>query len=193
VSEDAAAKRRARQTVNNLILALIASIGIMVALVLIVPRDDSNRIRAVDYKSIAAEAAASSSHNNILAPDLPKGWWSNSARWSPKPADTVQNWYAGFVGPKNQYIGMTQAFNTNPTWLAFQLKDDAPAGTKKIGASTWQVYKAVEPSNPPKTKDYAMVLNYSANDVVILYGVAYPQDFVDLATSVQAKLMERGK
>ena len=37
MSEDAAAKRRARQTVNNLVLALIASLGIMLAIILIVP------------------------------------------------------------------------------------------------------------------------------------------------------------
>lgn len=192
MSDDAAAKRRARQTVNNLVLALIASLGIMLAIILIVPRDDSNRIQPVDYKAVAMDASASSG-KQIVAPELPAGWWSNSARWSPNPADTVQNWYAGFVGPKNQYIGLVQAFNINPTWLAFQLKDDSDAGKLKIGAFTWDVYRAVETNSPPKSKDYAMVLSYNEHDVVILYGVAKTQDFQQLATAVQVKLMERSK
>lgn len=192
MSEDAAAKRRARQTVNNLVLALIASLGIMIAIVLIVPRDDSNRIQSVDYKSIAAEAH-SSSGKQIVAPDLPSGWWSNSARWSPKPADGVQNWYVGFVGPKNQYIGLTQAFGVNPTWLAFQLKNSAKTGTQAVGNFTWDIYEAVEPSDPPKTKDFMMVLNYNKTDTAIIYGVAKPQDFVVLAQAIQSKLMERAK
>jgi Protein of unknown function (DUF4245) len=191
MSEDAAAKRRARQTVNNLVLALIASLGIMLAIVLIVPRDDSNRIQKVDYKSIAAEAHASSG-KQIVAPGLPAGWWANSARWSPKPVDGVQNWYVGFVGPKNQYVGLTQAFGINPTWLAMQLKNNSKTGTQAIGAYTWDIYEATEPHDPVKTKDFMMVLNYNPHDVAIIYGVAKPQDFVDIATAIQSKLMERG-
>ena len=192
MSEDAAAKRRARQTVNNLVLALVASLGIMIAIVLIVPRDDSNRIQSVDYKSIAAEAHASSD-KQIVAPELPSGWWSNSARWSPSPADGVQNWYVGFVGPKNQYIGLTQAFGINPTWLAFQLKNSAKTGTQAVGDYTWDIYEALEPSDPPKTKDFMMVLKYNETDTAIIYGVANPQDFVLLAEAIQSKLTERSK
>ncbi|MFM6940187.1 MAG: DUF4245 domain-containing protein [Rhodoluna sp.] len=192
MSEDAAAKRRARQTVNNLVLALIASLGIMLAIVLIVPRDDSNRIQKVDYKSIALEANASSG-KQVVAPELPSGWWANSARWSPKPVDGVQNWYVGFVGPENQYIGLTQAFEINPTWLAFQLKANTKTGVKKVGSFTWDVYKNPEAHNPPKTKDFAMVLNYNQHDVAIIYGVAHPEDFTEIATAIQTKLMERSK
>jgi hypothetical protein len=192
MSEDAAAKRRAKQTVNNLVLALLASLGVMLALILVVPRDDSNRIQPVDYKAIAAEAQASSGQQ-ILAPDLPEGWWSNSARWSPKPADGVQNWYAGFVGPKNQYIGLTQAFGINPTWLAFQLKNSAKTGTQAVGNQTWDVYEALERGDTPKTKDFMMVLNYNGSDVALIYGVANPQDFVSIATAIQTNLAEGAK
>jgi Protein of unknown function (DUF4245) len=189
MSEDAAAKRRARQTVTNLILALIASMGIMLAIVLIVPRDDSNRIQPVDYKSIAADASTVSAHQ-VLAPVMPKGWWANSARYNDKPDDGVQNWYLGFVGPKNQYIGLTQAFGINPTWLAYQVKDDAKTGTQAIGSYTWDIYEATQPNDPPKTKDYQMVLKYNKTDVAIIYGVAKPSDFVTIATSIQNKLAE---
>ena len=192
MSEDAAAKRRAKQTVNNLVLALLASLGVMLAIILVVPRDDSNRIEPVDFKAIAAEAQASSGQQ-ILAPELPEGWWSNSARWTPKPADGVQNWYAGFVGPKNQYVGLTQAFGINPTWLAFQVKNSAKTGTQAVGNRTWDVYEALERGESPKTKDFMMVLSYNENDTAIIYGVAKPADFVAIATAIQNDLDERNK
>ena len=107
--DDAAAKRRARQTVINLLLSLGASLAIVLALVLIVPRDDSNRIQPVDYRSVATDAQTASG-KYIVAPELPQGWWANSARYTGNPADGVATYYAGFVGPKNQYIGLDEGF-----------------------------------------------------------------------------------
>lgn len=119
--KDAAAQRRARQTLINLLLALGATLAIALTLVMIVPRDDSNLIKPVDYKPIA-ENVQSSTGLDVLAPaELPTGWWVNSARWSAAPADGVQSWHIGFVGPKNQYVGVDQAFKTNPTWVAQKL------------------------------------------------------------------------
>jgi hypothetical protein len=183
---DAAAKRRAKQTVINLALSLGASLGIVLVIIFIVPRDDSNRIQPVDYKSIAMEAETSSG-KEIVAPELPQGWWSNSARWSARPADGVATWYSGFVGPKNQYIGLTQAFGINPTWLALELKSSAETGTVAIGDSTWTIYEALEQSNPKKTKDFIMVLK-NDSDAILLYGTGTTQDFESIAKSVQAAL-----
>ena len=119
--KDAAAQRRARQTLINLLLALGATLALALTLVMIVPRDDSNLIKPVDYKPIA-ENVQSSTGLAVLAPaELPTGWWVNSARWSAAPADGVQSWHIGFVGPKNQYVGVDQAFKTNPTWVAQKL------------------------------------------------------------------------
>ena len=52
---DSAAKHRAKQTVRNLLLSLLVSLGLVVAIVLGVPRDDSNLIQEVDYIAIASE------------------------------------------------------------------------------------------------------------------------------------------
>jgi hypothetical protein len=85
---------------------------------------------------------------------------------------------------------LTQAFGINPTWLAFQLKNSAKTGTQAIGEYTWDIYEALEPSDPPKTKDFMMVLNYNSNDTALIYGVAKPADFAAIATAIQAKLAE---
>ena len=186
--EDAAAKRRARQTLINLLLSLGASLAIVIGLVLIVPRDDSNRIRPVDYVAIAADAQSTTTLP-VLVPKIATGWWSNAARWkdTKAAADGVASWYVGFVGPTNQYIGMTQAFNINPTWLAQQLKNNAKTGEVPIGGKTWQVYEAIIPNDPPSTREFEMVLRVK-DDVVLIYGTAKPKDFYALAAQVNSEI-----
>lgn len=189
--DDAAAKRRARQTVINLLLSLGASLGIVLALVLIVPRDDSNRIQPVDFRSVAAEAQ-SAGGNYIVTPELPQGWWANSARYVGNPADGVSTFYAGFVGPKNQYIALTQAQNPNPTWLVQQLNGAVQTGTFSVGYRDWAIYESPEVHNPKKTKDYIMVMNFTKGEkvAVLLYGTASPDDFAYFATNIDLLLKD---
>jgi len=97
---DAAAQRRARQTITNLVLALGASVGLVIALVMIVPRDDTSLIKKVDYVSVAKDASASTARP-VIVPKIATDWWCNSARWEASPGDgTDASWYVGFVGPK---------------------------------------------------------------------------------------------
>lgn len=183
MSQDAAAQRRARQTVTNLVLALGASAGLVLALVLMVPRDDSNLIKHVDYAAIGEDAAAATARP-ILVPELEDGWWSNSARLTSAPKDgTDASWYAGFVGPKNEYIGLTQAFATNPTWLALELNGLNPTATKTIDGQTWAIWQNPVENNPPKTRDYTMVAEIG-DDTVLLYGTATDADFEKFAKSI---------
>ena len=160
--QSSAAKHRARQTLINLLLALAASVGIALALVMVVPRDDSNLIKPVDYKAIA-ESVSTSSGMRVLAPaELPVGWWSNSARWSGTTADGVQEWHIGFVGPKNQYIGVDQAFNTNPTWIVQKLTEfKLVAEPQTVGDYTidvlWPLVPGFADENPNNVSIAALI------------------------------------
>lgn len=184
---DAAAQRRARQTVINLALSLLATLGLVLAIVLMVPRDDTSKIQHVDYVAIARDAAKSSNFK-IIAPDLPRGWWSNSASWAAKPADTVPAFTAGFVGPKNEYIGIIQGFGGNPTWLALKLQGDELTGAIPAKDSGhWDVYTSIEKHDPVKDWDYVRVLTIKPNEYVILFGNASTKDFDLLASSIESK------
>lgn len=182
-AEDRAKRRRARQTMNNLLLSLLACGGLVLALVLIVPRDDSPRHLPADYVAIATDAAVSSKLP-ILAPDLiDSTWYSSAARWNSRPADGVANWYVGFVGEKGQYLGLTQAFNSNPTWLTLFLQESIIAGTTEVDGISWTIYESVIKNNPPKSRDYAMVADVGS-DQVIIYGTASDSEFESFALNV---------
>ena len=188
MSDQAAKERRAKQTVNNLLLSLLVSVAMVLVIILIVPRDDSSRIPHVDYQKIASQAASASS-KNIIAPDLPAGWWSNQAKWSQTPVDAVPKFEAGFVGPKNQYLGMTQAFGVNPTWLALSLKDVVLEKnySNPGSAVVWGVYKSPEVHNPPKTRDVIWIAQFGS-DAVLIYGDASKDEFVTFTKAIESKL-----
>ena len=179
---DAAAKRRARQTLINLLLSLGATIGVMLVLILAVPRDDSNRVQAVDYKELAVQAA-SQAPGPLLVPAIPVDWYSNSARFRSATQDGVATWYAGFVGPNSEFIALTQGFDVNQTWLQIQLEANKPTEEVILGNSTWEIFESIKDNNPQKSKDFLMVLEYDSN-AVLVYGVAPRLQLEDFATQL---------
>lgn len=166
--KDSAAERRAKQTVTNLVLALIASLGVMLLIILIVPRDDSVRIQRIDYLNEASNASASLGEQ-VFAPTIDEEWWSNAARI--ERTGGVTSWYVGFVTDRNQFIGITQGFEINPTWLALELEGNWQAGEINLGGLDWEIWEDLTPGDPKETKHYALVHKYQENAIVI-YGTA---------------------
>lgn len=193
MAEDAAAKRRARQTIRNLLLSLVACLGLVLAIVLIVPRDNSSRIQRVDYKSIGAEVA-SSTGLNIMIPELPEGWWCNKATWTGKSPDGVKTWYLGLIGPNNQYVGFTQAFDVNPTWFVGQLGQGAAVAGPKYAGNGWWQWDASPQHDPMQTRDHVWAFQTKAiekasGEAYLLYGAESVKDFQKIASVLPFKTM----
>lgn len=188
MSDQKAKEHRAKQTVNNLLLSLLATAGLVLVLVLVVPRDDSSRIVHVDYQAVASQASTASKHE-ILAPTLPKDWWSNKATWLATPVDAVPRFEVGFVGPKNQYIGMTHAFGVNPTWIALTLKDVVLEKTyRNVGSAVeWSIYKSPEVHSPRKTRDVIWVATLGT-DALLLYGDGSEAEFKEFTSAIETKI-----
>lgn len=191
MSDAAARARRARQTVNNLLYSLLACGALVLIMVLITPRPTENLVKPVDYQSVAAQVADSSGFPVVAPALLGHGWYSNSARWNSKTADGVDNWYVGFVGPNNQYLGVTQGYATNPTWVVLQLKGDLPTGATTIGGLRWTVWQRTTKNDPAKTRDYALVTDLKSGDrtdQVLVYGTAGKAEFKKFAALVAQRL-----
>ena len=181
---DSAAKHRAKQTVINLALSLVATLGIVLVTVLVVPRDDSNRIKPVDYVA-AATAAEDSSKLNLVAPStLPEGWWANQAKWSESSADGVKVWKVGFVGPQNQYVGITQAFDVNPTWVAMQISGFEKYVYTYGGDEGWQFY---QPGKNTEADPYLWVLEKDGM-FISMNSTARPLELQEFAKLIEQEL-----
>ena len=174
--KDAAAVRRARQTLINLLLALGVSLAVLLTFMMIVPRDDSNRIKPVDYVAIATDVRSSVGIDVLAPANIPTGWWANSARWRDTTADGVSYWHVGFVGPNNQYIGIDQAIETNPTWLALKVVDYEPvASLSASGEYTLAEYRGATDRKKGE-KLWIYTTNKNA-DAVLIGGTASRDEF----------------
>ena len=179
-----AAERRAKQTVRNLIYSLLVTLSLTLVIVMIVPRDDGNRIQPIEYSAIT-ETVQASVPEKLIAPKLPADWWANAARVENDMG--VETWYVGYITPDDQYIGLTQAFESNTSWLANKLQGNWLDVTAEIEGRTWEVWPTLLPSFPKGTKEYAMVHSFDKQTVVI-YGTASGEDFLKLATQISIDL-----
>ena len=181
---DKAAERRAKATVRNLVYSMLVTLGVVLLLILGVPRDDSNRIQPVDYQEIAV-SASNAEGVIVLAPEIPAEWYASAARLDNTLG--VRGWYVGFVTEDNQFIGLSQAFLTNPSWESEMLKTNLYEGEIEIAGLTWEIWPTRSPSNPPGTKEFALKHNFGDSSVVI-YGTASRSDFELIATAIAEQL-----
>ncbi|CAN5195905.1 hypothetical protein BH11ACT5_BH11ACT5_10920 [soil metagenome] len=175
-------KHRANQTLLNLVVALIASLAVVVFLVVVVVRPAPAPTAGIDYAAVAAEAQGATDEP-LLSPVLPAGWSSNDARY--QTTEQVPTWYIGFLTPGTQYIGLDQGIGANPTWQAALLDDAEQTGTVTIDGVEWLVYDQRSKTDPG---NYAYSLATTRGEsTVLLHGTASDDEFVLLATAVAAQ------
>ena len=169
---------RSRKTLNNLVLSLLATLVTVLVIVLLVPRNDNSVVLDVDYQA-SAEQLQSAVDEPLLSPDLPGAWRANAAEYRTEGSDGVSAWYIGLLTPQDQFIGLTQGFNANPTWLSQQVADAPVTQTLVIAGVTWDVY--VNPATQDQGNfEYALV-TAAGDSTYLLLGTAEPAEFAELA------------
>lgn len=176
-------RHRANQTLFNLVVALIACLGIVLLLVVVVVRPTPDPAPSVDYASIAADAQASTTEP-LVVPALPSGWSSNAARFGVR--SEVSTWYIGFITPSTQFIALNQGIDANPTWQDAILEGAASTGSTTIAGVTWEVFDRRTVDDPGNFA-YSLAATIGASTIV-LHGTATDSEFEALATSVVAEL-----
>lgn len=174
---------RQRKTINNLIAALGVSLIAMLALVLIVPRDDREQLPDVDFHAVAAEAQPGF-EEPLADPQVPEGWQSNQAEIRTS-ADGVTEWYIGFIlvedDSAQQYVGLSQGINANDTWVYEMVDRRPPTGTVIIDGVEWEEYDySVLEEDEAGNKAYALVRR-DGGSTYVLYGPHSPEIVQELA------------
>ncbi|HEY0249433.1 MAG TPA: DUF4245 domain-containing protein [Gryllotalpicola sp.] len=178
---------RQRQTVSNLVYSLLATLGIVLVIVLLVPRNAPSDVgKPVDWKSVAAQGQGAEA-DPLLAPELPKGWSANAAELRTGSSDGVQVWHIGFISPSSQYVGLDQGFAANDSWIAAQLEDLRATGTTTIDGVPWVVYDNRNGESSSKDISYGLVATHGSSTVV-LSGTAKPAEFDAVAKALAGQL-----
>lgn len=185
------ANHRNRQTVNNLVYSLIATVALVAVIVLVVPRGNPTASTpSVDYAAVAQQAQGTEP-DRMLVPQLPSDWKSNSAQLRTKTADNVDAWYIGLLTPKGQYIGVIQGFDANDSWVADQVNRTHISGTRDIGGVTWDVYDNRAAGSSAGNVAYALTTTAGKSSVVV-FGTADDQEFATVASSLTGQLHDLG-
>ncbi len=183
------ANHRNRQTVNNLVYSLIATVALVIVIVLVVPRGNpTNTTPPVDYAAVAQEAQGSEP-DRLLVPSLPEGWKANSAELRTKTADGVDSWYIGLLTPKGEYIGVTQGFDANDSWVADQVAKSRIAGTRDVDGVRWDVYDNRKASSDAGNVAYALTTD-AGHSSIIVFGTADDAEFRTVASSLSDQITE---
>jgi hypothetical protein len=173
-------KHRSNQTLINLVLALAASLAIVLFLVLVVVRPDGATVKPVDYRAAASQSQPTVS-SHLAAPDLPKGWTANLADVE-TGSDGIVTWSIGFITPKQQYIGFVQGLKANSSWLSDQVQNARSTSSESLAGLDWAVYNR-RTADDPGNYAYSMT-TATGPDSIVLHGTASKAEFHVLAQAI---------
>lgn len=147
---------RQRKTVNNLVFSLLVSLGLVLVIVLVVPRGTGDFAdRSVDVSELAQQASPVQGYQ-LIAPETPEGWKAKQSELRHSELGDVTYWYIGYTTADNQYASVVQAFTANgapvpESWIAEQFEQQTATGTEQHADLTWTVYdhsdRSAEESN----------------------------------------------
>ena len=164
-------------------LALGASLLVVLVIVLIVPRSDAPMEPDIDVAPIA-EQAQIASDDPLAVPELPEGWRANAAELRTvhgrrgRPPGT-----SGYLTPSDEYIGMYQGSRRtppgSPDCSSARSPPAPPRSTASSGRSTTTATPATTSATPatPSTTE-------AGGSTFVLLGTATPEEFLTLATAL---------
>lgn len=163
----------------NMVIAILACLGVVVVALLMAPQPEVDSERVVDYKAVA-ESAQANVDFPLIVPTIPKGWKSNEATFDRVSDSETLSWYVSFLGEQQQWVSIEQA-RASEHWVTMRLGDDAvSAETVDVSGVTFQIYRA------DATREYWVA---SKGDVyVIIKATATPETIDYFARQVAEQL-----
>ncbi len=125
---------------KNLVLSLLAVLGMVAVLVLIVPRVSSVSGPPVDVHATAVDVKERSGWPIVEAVGLPEGWTTTSARYV-RTTDGFMTWHAGYQTHSGTYVAVEQTIDPSAKWVEAQTNRAPKIGTLEAGGRTWTKYE----------------------------------------------------
>ncbi|WP_035739424.1 DUF4245 domain-containing protein [Arthrobacter sp. TB 26] len=177
----AGAAKRANASVIGMIIALVLSIAAFLPIVLMNPSPKTDGYRPNINVSAVARNAAGVAGFTPAAPETGDTFRANYARWESGTGSGVPTWEVGYLTPKESFIALVQARQSNPTWLLQQVKSAPVTGTRSAGGRDWELRDTGK-------GEKSMVLADAGGTTVILTGSAQLDEFALLAAAVVTSL-----
>ncbi|MFE6995461.1 DUF4245 family protein [Microbacterium sp. NPDC057659] len=158
---------RSSQTFRNLIAALLVTIGVVIVIVLSVPRGEPVAQPPIDLAAIAKNASTSLDRP-VIVPDPPEDWRVTAAEVTGGAVTVWNVTLAPTADDERGFLKLAQAADADRMWAATPLRGAQPAGTVDAGGVEWDVYKIADPAASGNIS-YALGTQ-AGTDYVLLYG-----------------------
>jgi len=135
-SRQRAAERR-RATWHHMVASLLVVLGIVVGLVLLVPRTDRVTQPPVDVAAGARAAASRVEFTPSVPTGLPAGWRATSVRTTRSTASVI-TWHAGYMTADDQYAAVEQGQDVPLEWVRSQTNRGREEGTLDVAGVAWR-------------------------------------------------------
>ncbi len=154
-----------RKTVNNLVFSLLVSLGLVLVIVLAVPRGTGGWSDYSVNVDEAAQAASESVGLPFVAPQVPDTWKAKQAEIRDAASGDIRYWYIGYTTENNAYAAVVQAFTADgtavdATWISQQFESLEPTGSEMLGGFEWTIY-----DYPERNPDESNVLFGAESDL----------------------------
>ena len=165
---------RQRKTVNNLVFSLLVSLGLVLVMVLAVPRGTDTWSDVTVNVAESAAAASASVDRTLVAPTVPETWKAKQAELRNAPSGDIRTWYIGYTTENVAYAAVEQSFTTSgapvdATWISQRLEGLSPTGTETLGGIEWQIYDYPE-RNADTTNVRFAARSEVAGATILVYG-----------------------
>lgn len=124
---------------KNLVLSLLAVLGMVLVLILLVPRVDRVGGPPVDVHVKALEVKEQSGWPIVEPIGLPSGWSPTSVRYV-GVTDGFMTWHVGYETPSGTFVAVEQTQDPSRAWIAAQTNRAPREGTLDIAGRTWEKY-----------------------------------------------------
>lgn len=129
-------RARGSRSLGDMIRSLVVVGGVVVVLVLIVPRPSGVSQPPIDVSGVA-QGARSEAHFTISVPQgLPTEWRATSARLL-DGTDNVQTWHVGYQTADAQYAAVEQAKGATVVWVRSNTQGGTVVGNQAVDGVTW--------------------------------------------------------
>ncbi|WP_280715093.1 DUF4245 domain-containing protein [Kitasatospora sp. MAP5-34] len=131
---------RGRQTVRDMILSMLAVVGVAAGAYVFIPHATGNTVRAVDYSSALASAKRAAPYP-VLGPDGLAGDWKATSVQYQKDQKGYAVWHLGFVTPSGQYAAVEQSNAGRDDVLATTVPGAQADGDASVAGKDWKRYQ----------------------------------------------------
>ena len=125
-----------------MLISMAVIIGLVLALLLLVPRPNKIPERTLDVTA-AAVAARAQLGFAPANPVLPAGWTARAADVQ-QATDDLPTWHLSYTTPSGHYAGIQQTAHATAAWEARQVTDGKEQGTRFIDGREWIIRSRID-------------------------------------------------